>query len=159
MTDLRKDFEDITERNRQEAQRQRDEVQAWIDRNAERRHREAEERHWRRMEQQNRRNPIVTGLAAYGAYKAYEAFTSDDDQKEEIEALRKQNAKLQEKLRELMLKNRVGRGYPTQGLERCNIRQGSRRQQASRSEIQNSGFSSCSHVQRLYSPYMLYLEI
>ena len=117
MTDWRKDFEDVIERNRREAQRQRDELQAWSDRNAERRHREAEERHWRRMEQQNRRSPIVTGLAAYGAYKAYEAFTSDDDGKKEIEELRKQNAKLQEKLRNLMLKKSDREWVTDSGLE------------------------------------------
>lgn len=87
MVDYRKKFEEAErpykegiERSRVETQRQLDELQAWSDRNAERRHGEAQERHWRRMESQNRISPIVAGLALYGAYKAYKAFTSDDDE-------------------------------------------------------------------------------
>src|SRR5215475_4016418 len=77
------------EREREQRERQRKEFDDFRRRNEEQKHREAQERHWRRMEQQNRRSPIVTGLAVYGAYKAYEALTSDDDQEQEIDQLRR----------------------------------------------------------------------
>ena len=104
------------EREREQRERQRREFDDFRRRNEEQKHREAQERHWRRMEQQNRTSPIVTGLAVYGAYKAYEAFTSDDKEEVEIEELRKQNAELQQKLRELMLKKSGREGIPDSGL-------------------------------------------